>query len=326
MTPKQKSEGEPTCAPEWPSEEDLALYVLLSRVLQGLRRLPETPFTTERRSKDRIMTWSRKPAVLAASIGLRDARERRNIGLRELARMLGISAQNLSNAELGTRKPDATLVARVLGCLRVTGGEFDQIMDIAKQVDISNFVDQSASPLIDLLWTYEQLSSRVVEWAPFHLPDLLMPPPWPAVTGREPAVQSERHDQELLHRQCRRQTMEQGGRRYVFLIGDQALRMICDEPDGAEHQIRLLCEAGRHKDVTVLVVPSGPRSAAAFTLFEDGPEPFAVALRHSHCTTYGTDKSMVSRYHDTAKALLGRAFTQPVTIESWLDSLQARAS
>lgn len=46
--------------------------------------------------------------------------------------------------------------------------------------------------------------------------------------------QSERHDQELLNRQFRRQTMEQGGRRYVFLIGDEALRMARGEPDGAE--------------------------------------------------------------------------------------------
>jgi transcriptional regulator with XRE-family HTH domain len=326
MTPKQKSEGEPARAPEWPSEEDLALYVLLSRVLHGLRRLPDTPFTSERRSKDRIMTSTRKPAVLAVSTGLRDARERRKIGLRELARMLGISAQKLSNVELGTNDPEPTLVAQILGCLRVSRDEFDQIMKIAKQVDVPNFVDQSASPLIDLLWTYEQFSSRIVEWAPFCIPDLLVPSPWPAATGGEPGVQSERHDQELFHRQCRRQTMEQGGRRYVFLIGDRALRMICDEPDGAEQQIRLLREAGRHKDVTILVVPSGLSSAAAFTLFEDSPGPIAVALRHSHCTTYGTDKSVLSRYHDTAKALLERAFAQLVTIEAWLDSLQARAS
>ncbi|MDS0133197.1 MULTISPECIES: Scr1 family TA system antitoxin-like transcriptional regulator [unclassified Amycolatopsis] len=326
MTEQQNSDGEPACAREWPSEEDLALYVLLSRVLHGLRRLPGTPFTTERKSKDQVMTWNRKPAVLAVGIGLRDARERRKIGLRELAGMLGISAQKLSSVELGTRKPDAKLASRILGCLRVTGAEFDQVMQIAEQVDTSNFVDQSASPLIDLLWTYEQLSSRIVEWAPFCIPDLLMPRPCPAATGRDIGVQSERRDQELLHRQCRRQTMEQGGRRYVFLIGDQALRLTCTESDGAEQQIKLLREAGRHKDVTVLVVPSGPSSAAAFTLFEDGPEPLAVALRHSHCTTYGTDKSVLGRYHDTAKALLGRAFTHPVTIEAWLDSLQARAS
>ena len=61
-------------------------------------------------------------------------------------------------------------------------------------------------------------------------------------------------------------------------------------------------------------------------LFDDGPRPIAVALKHSHCTTYGTDKDGLHKYHDTARALLWRAFAKPVTIEGWLDSLQARAS
>jgi transcriptional regulator with XRE-family HTH domain len=271
------------------------------------------------------MNSTRKPAVLAVSTGLRDARERRKIGLRELARMLGISAQKLSSVERGTNVPEPTLVAQILGCLRVSRTEFDQIMKIAKQVDVPNLVDQSTSPLIDLLWTYEQLSSRIVEWAPFCIPDLLLPPPPSAAARDETAEQSERHDQQLFHRQCRRQTMEQGGRRYVFLIGDEALRMARDEPDGAE-QIRQLCEAGRRLDVTIRVVQSEPGSAAAFTLFESGPRPIAVALKHSHCTTYGTDKSLLNKYHDTARELLERAFAQPITIEVWLDSLQARAS
>ncbi|MFB9690320.1 Scr1 family TA system antitoxin-like transcriptional regulator [Amycolatopsis plumensis] len=276
-------------------------------------------------NKDRIMISTRKPAVLAVSVGLRDARERRKIGLRELARMLGISAQKLSNVELGKYDPEPTLVASILGCLRVSRNEFTQIMDIARQVGIPNFVDQSASPLIDLLWEYEQLSSRIVEWAPFYIPDLLVPTPPPTAPDEKTGVQSERHDQELFHRQCRRRTMEQGGRRYFFLIGDQALRMAYNEPDGAE-QIGLLCKAERCKDITIRVIPSGPSSVAAFTLFEDGPGPIAVALRHSHCTTYGTDKSVLSKYHDNANALLERAFAPSATIEAWLDSLQARAS
>nr|WP_255481946.1 Scr1 family TA system antitoxin-like transcriptional regulator [Amycolatopsis sp. SID8362] len=267
------------------------------------------------------MNSTHKPVVLAVSVGLRDARKRRKIGLRELARMAGISAQKLSNVELGTNTPEPTLVAHILGCLRVSRTEFDQIMSIAKQVDVPNFVDQSASPLIDLLWTYEQLSSQIIEWAPFCLPDLLLPPPQPAAAQE----QAGRHDEELLHRQCRRQTMERGGRRYVFLIGDEALRMVCEEPDGAE-QIRQLRETGRRKDITIRVIRSGLGAAAPFTLFEDGTEPIAVALKHSHCTTYGTDRSVLNKYHDTAKALLGRAFTQSATIEAWLDSLQARAS
>src|SRR4051812_44433761 len=105
-----------------------------------------------------------KPAALAVRTGLRDARERRGIGVRELARSLGISPSVTSGLELGIFKPKPAVVARILGCLQIRGSEYDQIMDLAEQVENCNLVDQSTSPLVNLLWTYEQLASHVVEW------------------------------------------------------------------------------------------------------------------------------------------------------------------
>lgn len=139
------------------------------------------------------------PALLALGAGLRDARERRDISLRELARVLGIHPANLSTWELGTAGPNPATVARILGCLQAKGAEHKQLTALA---DHANRVDQTTSSLIDLLGAYQQLSSRIIEWAPFRVPDLLQ-----ASTGLLPVDATDRS----------------GPCSYVFMVGEQAL-------------------------------------------------------------------------------------------------------
>jgi len=49
------------------------------------------------------------PASIATGTGLRGARERRKVGLRELARTLGLHPSAMSNLELGTTAPNRRL-------------------------------------------------------------------------------------------------------------------------------------------------------------------------------------------------------------------------
>jgi transcriptional regulator with XRE-family HTH domain len=270
-----------------------------------------------------------KPAALAVSTGLRDARERRGLGVRELARSLGISPAVMSGLELGVYKPQPVIVARVLGCLQVRGAEYDQIMDLAAQVENSNLVDQSTSPLLNLLWTYERLASRIVEWAPFRIPDLLQGTPLSDASADDVLRPSERRDQEQFHRSVRLQAMHEGGRRYVFFIGEQAMRTARDDHGRADQRIELLHDADKLDHVTVRIVPSAWRESRlldAFTLFESGTEPIAAALKHTHCTTFLTDRKLRTSYHRIAKALLRSEISGSVTVQAWLDSNQTRAS
>jgi transcriptional regulator with XRE-family HTH domain len=246
--------------------------------------------TTFLLDKETTMT-THAPALLALSTGLRDARERRKISLRELARKLGIHPANLSNWELGTTGPTPATVARILGFLQAKGTEYKQLMALAEHIGDANWVDQSTSPLIDLLGTYEQLSSRIVEWAPFCVPDLLQAPSSTLSDGG-----TQRSDLELFHRQLRRQAMNDGQRRYVFIVGDHALRTADGEPTRDDH-----LPAAAHIDVRVLPSSTAPEP---FTVFETGRKPIAVALKHTHCTTFLTDKDLLTSYHRTAKAFL----------------------
>ena len=118
-------------------------------------------------------------------------------------------------------------------------------------------------------------------------------------------MQDDRRDMDLLSRQVRQQALSDGSRRYVFLIGDQALHGLDDLHN---EQIEHLRAAAQLKHVTVRIVPSTEtalKSIGAFTLFEDRSDPIAVVLRHHHCNTYLTDRTMLGRYHETARALCG---------------------
>lgn len=269
----------------------------------------------------------RTPASLAVSSGLREARERRNIGVRELGRRLGFSPSRISSYELGANGPKPTTVSRILGCLHVNGAEYEQLMNVAEHTGVKNFVDHATSPVTDIFSIYEQLSSRIVEWAPFRIPDLLRTRKWLETTADGEVKPSDELAQEPFHQRFRRLPVQQEDHLRVFLIGDQALRMACEE--NAVQQIDFIREADKRKDVSIRFLPSLPgtgQPANPFTVFENGKMPMAVALRHEHCTAYLTDKSVRTSYHETAKALLRQASGESTTVEAWIASAYGRAA
>jgi transcriptional regulator with XRE-family HTH domain len=268
----------------------------------------------------------RPPATVAVSSSLRDARKRRGIGLRRLAEKIGVHPAVLSAWELGIRVAPETAVAWILGYLRVESVEYDRVMALAPHAGDPNLVDQSDPQLGHLLWTYERLSSRVLEWAPSCIPDLLQTRAYAERVLDKAVMQDERRDMDLLSRQVRQQTLNDGTRRYVFLVSDQALHGLDDLHD---EQIEHLRGAAQLKHVTVRIVPTtgtALKLIGAFTLFEDRSNPIAVVLSHHHCNTYVTDRKMLSRYHDTAKVLLRRAFDEPANTSALSASALIRAT
>ncbi|SFW87156.1 Scr1 family TA system antitoxin-like transcriptional regulator [Amycolatopsis australiensis] len=255
----------------------------------------------------------RPPATVAVSSSLRDARKRRGIGLRRLAEKIGVHPATLSAWELGIKVAPETAVAWILGYLRVESAEYERVMALAPDAGAANLVDQSDPQLGHLLWTYEQLSSRVVEWAPSCIPDLLQTRAYAERVLDKAVVQDDRRDMDLLSRQVRQQALNDGSRRYVFLVGDQALHGL---DDLRNEQVEHLRAAAQLKHVTVRIVPSTEtalKSIGAFTLFENRSDPIAVVLRHQHCNTYLTDRTMLSRYHETVRTLLRRASDEPAS-------------
>ncbi|MFG1645527.1 Scr1 family TA system antitoxin-like transcriptional regulator [Amycolatopsis sp. NPDC049252] len=259
----------------------------------------------------------RRPAVLIVSTGLREARERRKIGLRRLADKLSMSAARLSGLELATHTPRSPDVAHILGFLGISGAEYEKFMKLAKHVRDDNLIAHEDTQTFSLMWTYENLSDRVVEWSPFCLPDLLRLRQY---FDREPGTDEEPSgcgELEPLERTVRQQAMLNGPRRYLFLIGEDAIPAASNEAD--TEQIRHLRTAASLHHVTIRIVPTTatePNPPPAFTLFEDRRTPMAVTFKNVHCTAYLTEKSLLEAYSSTVEALQRQALSESATSDT----------
>lgn len=71
--------------------------------------------------------------MLAKQLGeaLREARETRQWGVRELARRIGVAPGQIGVWEAGRRAPYPLTTARILGALGVVGEEMERIQDLA---------------------------------------------------------------------------------------------------------------------------------------------------------------------------------------------------
>ncbi|HEY3465967.1 MAG TPA: helix-turn-helix transcriptional regulator, partial [Amycolatopsis sp.] len=83
---------------------------------------------------------SASPGARALAASLREVREARGKGLRELARMVGILPQLLSAWEKGQRVPRPEDIARLLGAMRVDDATYDRLMRLAKRAKDDNWL------------------------------------------------------------------------------------------------------------------------------------------------------------------------------------------
>ncbi|MEU6268641.1 helix-turn-helix domain-containing protein [Saccharopolyspora shandongensis] len=116
------------------------------------------------------------PRARALSSALREARLASGIGVRELGRMLDYTHVEISNWETGKRVPKIETVAAILATLRVTAGERDRVLDLARNVHEPNWLTVGLNGIPQQLAgavECERAASAIVEWAPMLIPGLL---------------------------------------------------------------------------------------------------------------------------------------------------------
>jgi transcriptional regulator with XRE-family HTH domain len=119
---------------------------------------------------------ARTPKAQALGAALRQAREEKNLLLRELAAMLKRDIGVVSRWETGDRTPKPEQVAQILTKLGVDGDRYDEIMTLAYGTNESQWVattlgEQRRQMAAYLDW--EQGATRIVEVAPMLVPGLL---------------------------------------------------------------------------------------------------------------------------------------------------------
>ncbi|MEV6831228.1 helix-turn-helix transcriptional regulator [Amycolatopsis sp. NPDC051102] len=256
----------------------------------------------------------RPPALLAASIGLREARMSRRISLRKLATKLGFHPQNLSQWETGGRAPTETDAAWMLGFLRVSREEYQRIMELVRHCNDSNFVEPVDPAAEPLLWTYER-RSRILQWAPRILPDLLQTSTYTRATlSGESDI-----DIEVFQRRVRQDVLSgEHDNQHLFLLGEAALVGGPASPPAPQDQLHHLRSLASRNTVAIRIVPAdaGPCGLIdPFSVFEDEERRPTVALRHHHSNLYITSPPLAGRYRETIDQLRGVALDAPASLE-----------
>jgi transcriptional regulator with XRE-family HTH domain len=119
---------------------------------------------------------ARTPKAQALGAALRQAREDKELLLRELAAMIKRDIGVVSRWETGDRTPKPEQVAQILTKLEVDGERYDEIMTLAYGTNESQWVAitlpeqrQQLAALVD----WEHRATRIVEVAPMVVPGLL---------------------------------------------------------------------------------------------------------------------------------------------------------
>jgi len=127
------------------------------------------------------------PRARALAAALREARRSSGFGLRELARKLSISHTQISHWERGERVPNVENVAMMLGALRVSKGDRNNILELARKTGEPNWLTAGASGISAQLAgaiECERAAHTITEWAPMIIPGLLQTPDYARAIAR----------------------------------------------------------------------------------------------------------------------------------------------
>ncbi|MEU8631611.1 Scr1 family TA system antitoxin-like transcriptional regulator [Amycolatopsis sp. NPDC048633] len=253
-----------------------------------------------------------RPAVIALAGGLRDARNRRGVGLRRLADMVNLRPGVLSSFELGNRTPPDTTVAHILGVLRSPTTVCDQLVDLARRARERDFIDHTGHAENLLRAAYEQRSTQVFDWSPTLFPEALQTVEYARAlrdTGLvDVGTSANRRSLALTVQEL---TSPSGTEpRRTYLIGEAATRPDSSSAGEFSAQLDAVIALTRHPHMSIRLVPSAvcpPGLVERFTLYENRAGAFAVAVPHHRGAVFLTHGDTVTAYKKTAKSLQRRA-------------------
>jgi len=244
-------------------------------------------------------------ALLVLSASLRAARTAEGLGLRHLARKLGVSAQLLSLWETGKRSPAVEDTAHLLGYLRVNPREYHRIMQLRYQIDNPIAVETLSTGSTGQLHAIQEISIRTFEWAPQVVPEPLQTPEYIKAIWQGPASSPDDLDLAVFAHQIRQLERTRPSHE-TFLLGVEALA------PAAVPQLQALRSTANEPTLKVRIVrPSRPAAETIepFTIYEVAKDVFTVALRHQDNIFLVSETDTVQRYRSTFKALERNSIT-----------------
>ncbi|MGW4057936.1 helix-turn-helix domain-containing protein [Amycolatopsis sp. NPDC004747] len=256
------------------------------------------------------------PRARALGFGLRSCREARNLGVRQLARKIGVHAQELSNWEYGKRIPKVEQVALLMGVLVVEPGERARLLELARTArELSWLEKEMPGPKGFTYVQYEREASEMFGWEPALVPGLFQTPAYTRVVLAGLGVPGEHIERQTLARQVRRDLLT-GPRPtpYQVVVGEAALRPGFIEPAVMADQLRLVLDLVRRRNISVRVLRGGsschPGLCGPFAILDFEQLPPIVYVEQFQASGYLYDEDQVAGYRAAAKTLAALALSE----------------
>ena len=258
------------------------------------------------------------PRSRALGFGLRAARTARNLSLRQLGRMIGVRAQELSHWEAGTRVPKVEQVALLLGALRVDPVERKRLLEVASNAREPNWLERTVpgiSPAVSTYAEYERSATEMVNWEPFVVPGLLQTPGYAEAILAGHRLPPGVIEQQVAIRLQRREVLTQRDPLVLRLfLGEEAFRGRLADPAVLAEQFRLLARAAQRRNITIRVVPAGggyhPGLYGHFVIFDFAQLPSVVHIEHIRGSAHVYDGDHVVAYRAAVEAMSALALSE----------------
>ncbi|MFR9727921.1 helix-turn-helix domain-containing protein [Saccharopolyspora sp. MS10] len=264
-----------------------------------------------------MVTTAGTPRARALSAALREARESSGIGLRVLARRLEISHTQISHWENGHRVPGVESVAMILAALRVSPGERERILDLARNtgepswltVGLAGIPQQLAGAI-----ECERAATSITEWSPMGVPGLLQTPDYSGSLLEKVDLPEEDRDLRLVVRAGRSEVLARRNPvSFEALISEAVLR----EPIGSarimSEQIAHLLAMSSRPNITIRVIPLRvgwhPGWSGPFVVYEFDGAPAVVHFEHYSSGAFVPVEHDVAEYRKALVRLRGVALS-----------------
>lgn len=168
----------------------------------------------------------RTPGILAFTIALREVREQKRVGVRELARKLGVSPARVSGFE-ADRLPTDYMIGRITGVLQVRQPVHERLIAMAQEAPEPTFVENRVDGRKPLTLTYEQSAIAITEWAPRLIPEIVRAPSYVRALLAPRISDPEVLDRQMFAHLTRANVLTPGAckpDRYTLLLSEAALR------------------------------------------------------------------------------------------------------
>lgn len=248
-----------------------------------------------------------RPAVIALAGWLRETREQHGVSLRRLAGLAEMSPSALSGMELGRRPSESAAVAHLLGILGVRRNVREHLVDLARRSDCCDLIDHNRREDSFLRVAYEERATRVLEWSPSLIPEMLQTFDYAHALQEASPIASDGDDERQVTRTLRQGAVSyETGTQFTFLVGETATRPDFCTENVLHAQVGHVAAVAQRATVTVHSVPvtaCPPGLVEPFTLYLCGKEAIAVAIQHHQSTVFLTSEAGLANYAKTARSL-----------------------